>query len=349
MHRENSKSLIPADPTNRYIYAWDDSGDFWTRLDTATGLYAILTGDGWLQGKSVGAASKSLLTADLIAEINNWDAFGPTSGYGTATANNSQYAYLNGNRVLPHGVSNLLYSSDGIAWATVTFAATGGLSGACVHKGRGYISTTTGSVLVSDDFITFELLATAKGGSSSPGIASDGVNLYVTGGTGEMDYSTDDGVTWNAAAVDAPGPVYYTAASPHGLLASGNAGTCWFTTDLGATAWDVISATADWGFTFDGEKFLAMQDGDIRVIAADGSSSSTLAGAVGSGFSARVIYADGLYGAIEQAGALLLSRNGVTWIEETSLPGTPRLVAVGGGIASAFLTSGAPLYNDFKA
>ncbi|PHR20381.1 MAG: hypothetical protein COA37_15215, partial [Hoeflea sp.] len=62
MHRESSKPLIPATPSDRYVYAWDDSGDFWVRYDTTTGLTQALNSGGNWAGtpKPADASTKSI-------------------------------------------------------------------------------------------------------------------------------------------------------------------------------------------------------------------------------------------------------------------------------------------------
>lgn len=122
MHRESSKPLIPATPSDRYVYAWDDSGDFWVRYDTTTGLAQALNSGGNWAGtpKPADASTKSINRC----VAGDWSV-GPTGSVNSGQIVNLRQ--VNGQIVaLSNNSYRPIISPDGVSFGEPTLTFQGG-------------------------------------------------------------------------------------------------------------------------------------------------------------------------------------------------------------------------------
>lgn len=258
-----------------------------------------------------------------------------TAHSGTLPVQGTAAAYGNGLFVTVGTGGKIYTSPDGAAW---TERSGGSLSGksfkSVVYGPKGFVAagsdsgTGAPSVAVSADGVDWADASAA--GSPSTALASGG-GIYV-GVSGSTVYSSADGRTWTARAVDPDGPLNGAAFGDGKFVMVGDRST--------ATSADGLA----WTFRASGSRLVAVAAGDglfaavgdngetIRV-SPDGLSWSDSASGVSPGALTGIAYGYGRFVAVGAGGSESDSPDGVTWTARSrgASGGASRAITFGNG------------------
>ena len=163
--------------TTRYLHAWDDSGDFWTRLDLETGFTERLIGSDWVRSTETlaGVPIEKAVSGDWSTAIN-------VVGLGRV---------IQVKDYLLAPIAGGLYGTvDGISWSDMGAGITGNIMDVVYANDEYVVARLDGSTVKIEttvDFLEFTLKHSilSVGMPTTACLATDGnIVMYSGGATG---------------------------------------------------------------------------------------------------------------------------------------------------------------------
>lgn len=166
-----------------------------------------------------------------------------------------------GDKFVAVGNELFLASSDGITWTDVTPG--GYTTYAVTYNGSTFVAAGT-VVMTSHNGTAWTFRGNVPNFNDVSGIASNGSRLIVTGASGRISTSDDNGVSWTSRSTPSSSDLYGITGNNNMLLAVGAGGLFLTSTDDGVT-WEQKTVPAGTGIlrgvTVAGNQFVAVGDG----------------------------------------------------------------------------------------
>ncbi|MES2748778.1 MAG: hypothetical protein V4606_00050 [Patescibacteria group bacterium] len=315
--------LITATGTTKLATALKIEGDFTQNgsLDAGGGMLALAGTDAILSGTFTGTSSLNDVVIPFAAGGANWvsqsDAGGDNDWY-SVTYGNGRYVAV----AAFQGTDRVMYSNDGITWATTTAPGTRWLD---VTYGNGLfvaVGTLGNRVMISIDGITWTEYA-AAGDDDAWLSVTYGNGLFVAVGDGtDRVMTSPDGITWTARSAAGNDDSWYSVTYGNGLFVA----TGGFSTDVVVTSPDGITWTArsaagnddNWGdVTYGNGLFVAtsFESGDNMMTSPDGITWTVQTTPQDGDDMSGITYGNGLFVAVGGRVTLMTSPDGITWTQ----------------------------------